>query len=329
MVTQINDPTNYLLSCTDPWVLYNTYLNITEEKTKAEKIKKILLKNPYILDLIDESCKWPGKPLIRHNDATHPIHKIALLADFGLQQNDSGINYIIEAVMSNQSKEGAFQSLISIPTIYGGSGLANLEWMICDAPTLLYSLLRFGVRDDPRIEDSINHILDLIEVNGWRCRTSIPKMRGPGKKEDYCPYGNLLALKALSQVPDFFNYEEVKTGVDSQLEHWENQNGRKIYLFGIGTTFKKLKYPYIWYDILHVIDILSQIPYAREDPRLFEMLEVVNNKQASNTTFTPESVWKAYKDWSFGQKKTSCPWITYKVTIINKRLGVSFRDYST
>ena len=328
MVNRILDPTPYLLSRSEPWVLYNAYLNLTEEKSKAKKTKQALQRNTFILDLIDESSLWPGKPLSRHNDATHPIHKIALLADFGFKLDDPGINHVTEAILSNQSEEGAFTSSIAVPVRYGGSGLASLEWMICDTPTLLYSLLKFGVRDDPRIEDAINHILGLVEVNGWRCRTSIPKMRGPGKKADHCPYGNLLALKALSQVPELMGHEALQNGVDVQLDHWENRESRKIYLFGIGTTFKRLKYPLIWYDILHVVDVLSHLPYAREDPRFNEMMEIINGKQTENTAFTPESVWKAYKDWSFGQKKTSCPWITYKVALLNKRLGVPFLNSS-
>ena len=326
MVNRIIDPTPYLQTCSEPWVLYNTYLNLTEERDNAETFRPALRKNPYILDLVDESGLWPGKPLLRHNDATHPIHKIALLADFGLKLDDPGIEYISKAIMGNQSEEGAFMSSIDVPVRYGGSGTASLEWMACDAPTLLYSLLKFGVRKDSRVDAAINHLLGLVEVNGWRCRTSIPKMRGPGRKTDHCPYGNLLALKALSQVPELLSHEAIRNGVDAQLDHWENRESRKIYLFGIGTTFKRLKYPLIWYDILHVADVLSQIPCARNDPRLGEMMDVINGKQAENSAFTPESVWRAYKGWSFGQKKSPCPWITYKVALLNRRMGVLFLD---
>jgi len=47
-----------------------------------------------------------------------------------------------------------------------------------------------------------------------------------------------------------------RQGVHTLLEHWQRQQERKIYLFGIGTDFRKLKYPFVWYDILHVVEAL-------------------------------------------------------------------------
>lgn len=66
--------------------------------------------------------------------------------------------------------------------------------------------------------------------------------------------------------------------------------------------------------------MLSKVPYAREDSRFVEMLGLVNGKQLDNGSFVPESVWKAFKGWSFGQKKEASPWITYKVALINSRV---------
>lgn len=167
--------------------------------------------------------------------------------------------------------------------------------------------------------DTDRSILSLVDNNGWRCKTS-SGFRGPGRKADHCPYANLIALKALAENHKLRDSDEVQKGVDAQLEHWINRGGRKIYLFGIGTTFRRLKYPHVWYDILHVLDALSKIPYAHEDTRFTEMLDNVNRKQLDDCSFKPESVWKAYRDWSFGQKKASSPWMTFKVALINSRL---------
>jgi hypothetical protein len=128
-------------------------------------------------------------------------------------------------------------------------------------------------------------------------------------------------MKALVENPKYFDSDAVRIGVEAQLEHWRNRSGRKFYLFGIGTTFGRLKYPHVWYDILHVLDVLSKTPYVKEDSRFFEMLNYVNRKQLDNGGYVPESVWRVFKDWSFGQKKESSPWLSYKIALINSRIN--------
>jgi hypothetical protein len=148
-----------------------------------------------------------------------------------------------------------------------------------------------------------------------------PQFRGPGRKEDHCPYANLLGLKALSLVPAFYGSDEVRMGVKVQLSHWEKRRERKYYLFGIGTDFLKLKYPHVWYDVLHVLDVLSRFPWVRGDDRLLEMWGSVASKQRDDGLFVPESVWVAWKGWSFAQKREPSPSLTLRVSLIAKRLA--------
>jgi len=312
---------NYLLSTKQPWVKYNTLVNLQEKPLNnplVKESKKEMVEHSKIQELIKESKTWPGYTLKRHNDAGHPIHKIVMLADFGLKLNDPGMDEIIHKILSNQSEEGSFQSKLEIPIRYGGSGTPKMGWMVCDAPLLLYSLLKLGV-DDKRVTEAADHLISLVDSNGWRCKTSTG-FRGPGRKTDHCPYANLIAVKALVEEPKYLESDAVLFGVEAQIEHWSNRDGRKLYLFGIGTTFGRLKYPHIWYDILHVLDVLSKVPCAREDSRFVEMLDLVNGKQLDYGGFIPESVWQAFKGWSFGQKKEASPWIAYKVALINSRV---------
>ena len=314
----------YLMSTKQPWVQYNTLIHLQNKPTNnpgVKKHKKETIEHPKIQELINQSLTWPGYSLKRHNDAAHPIHKISMLADFGLTPNDPGINEIIDKILSSQSDDGSFQSQLEIPTRYGGSGIPEMSWMLCDAPLLLYCLHKFGV-DDPRVTEAADHLISLVDNNGWRCKTSMG-FRGPGRKSDHCPYANLIAVKALAENPKYLESDAVRIGVEAQLEHWRNRDGRKLYLFGIGTTFSRLKYPHVWYDVLHVLDVLSKIPYARMDSRFIEMMKLVNEKQLEDGGFAPESVWSAFKGWSFGQKKESSPWITFKIALINSRANVN------
>lgn len=104
------------------------------------------------------------------------------------------------------------------------------------------------------------------------------------------------------------------------LGHWKRQKERKIYLFGIGTDFRKLKYPLIWYDILHVTEVLSRFPFLRNDPRFLEMVKTLTAQQDEQGRFTASSIWMAWKGWGFGQKKEPSPWLTLLALRVIKRL---------
>ena len=97
-------------------------------------------------------------------------------------------------------------------------------------------------------------------------------------------------------------------------------------MFGIGTEFIKLKYPFIFYDILHVVEVLSRFPWVWKDKRFKEMLSVVESKRNSEGFFTPESVWMAFKGFDFAQKKEPSLTLTLIVELILKRNGNGVRS---
>ena len=97
------------------------------------------------------------------------------------------------------------------------------------------------------------------------------------------------------------------------------KNSPEIYMFGIGTDFRKLKYPFVWYDVLHVADVLSRYPFARPDPRFGEMLGAVTAQADEDGRYTASSIYRAWKDWSFADKKNPSPWLTYLAMRIQRR----------
>ena len=319
----IADPTEQLLHSDEPWVRYKALSTLGERADDPEVIhaRREMITNPAFRGIIDECVGWPGKPVTRHNDATLLMHKLAFLADWGVDATDEGVKEVSRDILSGTSREGALQSLIHVPESYGGSGAPGMDWMLCDASLLLYSILSFGLSGEPVVAAAVEHLIRSISSNGWRCLNSIPRFRGPGRKEDHCPYANLLSLKALSLVQALHGSDEVKVGVEAQLSHWEKRRERKYYLFGISTDFLKLKYPHVWYDVLHVLDVLSRFQWIRRDDRLLEMWGSVASKQRDDRLFVPESVWMAWKGWSFAQKREPSPSLTLRVALIAKRLG--------
>jgi hypothetical protein len=278
--------------------------------------------HPKVVELIKQGNDWPGYALKRHNDANHPLHKLTILADFGLKKDDPRMENIAKNLLAHQSLEGAFQTLLRIPKAFGGTDEASFSWMLCDAPTVLHALFQFGFGENPAVIKAQAHLAAFIRENGWPCAadSALGKFRGPGRKDDPCPYANLISVKALIAGGEKSNAKAVHTGVEMLLNHWENQGDRKIYMFGIGTTYRRLKYPFIWYDLLHVLDILSRVPVVHGDPRFRDMVKTLIDSQEENGRFKAGSVWKAWKDWDFGQKREPSPLITLLASRILKRV---------
>lgn len=316
----------WILEQGQPWVRYRALLDLLdrpEDDPEVQAARVEMLSHPQVQGLIAQAAAWPGYPLKRHNDAGHTIYKLSTLSDFGVRADDHGMAAGIEAVLAHQSPEGSFQTSVSIPVRYGGTGEEMWTWMLCDAPTLLYTLLSFGLGGDERVQRAVDHLIDLVNENGWQCicAPELGKFRGPGRKADPCPIVNVYALKALSQVPELLDSPAAHTGAEMLLWHWEHQTERKIYMFGIGTDFRKLKYPFIWYDILHVVDVLSRFPFVHADPRFCEMVATITAQANEKGRYTASSMYRAWKGWSFADKKNPSPWLTFLVLRIQKRIG--------
>ena len=313
------------LTSSEPWVAYRTLvdlLELPEDDPRVQTARRALLVDPQIQSLIAELASWPGTILKSHNDAAHLLHKLVFMADLGLQTGDPGIDMIIERVLAHQSPEGILQVLVNIKPAYGGTGEDQYAWMLCDAPLIFYALLKFGVHDDERMLAAIQTLTDLVRENGWPCAVApeLGKFRGPGRKADPCPYANLAMLKVFSVLPQMKN-EPARVGAETLLSLWEQRKERRPYLFAMGSGFEKLKAPLIWYDLLHVIDVLTQFTWLRQDRRLHEMLDILQSKADDQDRYTPESIWTAWKGWDFGQKKQPSAWVTMIAKRAMKRAG--------
>jgi hypothetical protein len=314
----------WLLDSDEPWTRYRTLVDLLElgdNDGQVQAARSDMLVHPQVQALIAATATWGEYALKRHSDASYPIYAFSTLADFGLRAGDPGLAGAVDAVMTHQSPEGAFQTVVNIPRRFGGSGEDLWTWILCDSPTLLYSLLAMGLGDDPRVQRAADHLMSTVDANGWRCvaAAELGRFRGPGRKDDPCPIVNVYALKALAQIPAWLDSPAAHNGVGVLLSHWECQTERKIYLFGIGADFRKLKYPFVWYNLLHVVEVLSQFPFAVEDSRFREMLEALTVQADARGLYAATSMYRAWKGWSFADKKHPSPWLTFLVERILKR----------
>lgn len=303
------------------YVAYNAIADRGGAKAASEaaQARLAMLADPKIAALVKELQSWPGPHINSHKSAGQFFHKLVFLADIGLKHDDPGMEGIVSAVLDSMDENGVPCLSMEISSARGGQGAELKAWALCDAPSIVYALKKLGV-EDARLRQAAAYLARLPHCGGYGCSVSpaLGSWRGPGKKSDPCPFATLGMLKMLLLFGEAYT-REVEDCAECLLDLWENSRTKHPYIFYAGTDFRKLKLPFVWYDILHVADVLSRVASRAGDRRLLEMFALIKSKEGAGG-YTPEALYQAWKDWDFGQKKQPSDWMTYRIEKIEARL---------
>jgi len=313
-----------LIHATEPWVVYRALIDLAGYATTDRRVvqaKQDLMAHPLIKNMVEDLAQWPGVVIDSHKSAGQLYHRLVFLADLGITKDDADFSHLVGELAQSVSKEGLVRLPRDASPNYGGPPQKQWAWALCDAPLLLYTARKMGLYGELELQAGTGYLKELGRENGWPCVVSpeLGNFRGPGRKNDPCPYATLIMLKLLALSDGDTHSRQARQGVKCLLDCWESSLERHPYMFFMGTDFRKLKAPFIWYDILHVVDVLSHYDEAIHDHRFREMLALINSKADPEGRFVPESVWTAWKGWDFGQKKIPSPWIALLVERINQR----------
>ena len=312
-----------LLDRSDNWLKYAIHLHLCgEPKDSLTGLRNAALADGRIQGCLHDVANYHGMLVTNHKNPDLPIHKLMFLLDLGFDADVPEIKAAVDEILKHRDDHGIFQSMTNVPVHFGGSGVDVFSWCLCDAPLLLLALLKAGVDYKEYIKPGIDYLLSLSRENGFPCAVSPEqgKFRGPGKKDDCCPYATLIMADLLTYIPEYRDSPAAVSAVKALLSLWENSHEEHPYIFYMGTDFRKLKAPSSWYDIVSVAGVLSKYEFARRDPRFLEMITLIKEKQDKDGFFTPESAYQKFKDWDFGQKKLPSAYLTYLCLKIFKRL---------
>ncbi len=190
-------PVNWLLEG-EPFVEHRTRLDLLGQPSDDAPVRvarAAMLADLRLVALLSELAEWPGTVVANHKSASQPFHKLTFIADLGLEATDDAVRPVIARILEHQSEEGPFQLPMNIAKHYGGTGVETWAWALCDAPLVVYALAKMGLSQDRSVRAAIDHLRGLIRENGWPCAVSreLGGVRGPGRKDDPCPYANLAA----------------------------------------------------------------------------------------------------------------------------------------
>jgi hypothetical protein len=301
----------WLLEASEPWVVYNTQLDLvglSSESSEAQAAYQSMQSHPLISDLLQDMQEWPpAQPLGRAYDPKDSIWKLATLADFGLRQDDQRIATLAEKIFAAQAQDGGF--------LHGGFDHTkswHIRPYICIAHVMTYALARFGYLDDARLQRAYAQIEHWQRVDGgWHPN----KLNLPGEAregEPSCPFGTVNVLRAIAIHPTLRSHPIAQKAADYILHCWERRaEPYRPVGFGIGSTWDKVQYPLVQYQLLKTVDTLSMLPEIHSDTRYQEMISRLKSKQNADGYWLVESVNKPWSSFDFGQKKTASPWVTF------------------
>ena len=251
---------------------------------------------------------WPPEnPLSKAYDPKDSIWKLNTLADFGLQKDDKRIADLAKRVFIAQAENGGF--------LHGGFDHTK-SWdarpYICISHVMTYALARFGYLDDPRLQKAYDHIQEWQRLDGGWHPNKLNLLGNERESEPSCPFGTTNVLRAVVANPQLRDGSNTQRAAEYLLDCWERRaEPFRPVGFGIGSTWDKVQYPFVQYQLLKTLDALVQISTIRKDKRLLEMLSRLKNKQNVDKSWTAEGINKPWSEFDFGQKKTTSAWITF------------------
>ena len=314
-----------LYAHSEDWLKYAIQINLLHAKKEDHiELLQSALKDAKIQRALNDVASFHQTLVTNHKNPMLPVQRLLFLLGLGFDTDIPEINSAIGEILMHKDGNGVHQSMTNVPKHFGGSGKNVFGWCLCDAPSLLHALLKANVDYEEHIKPGVDYLVSLSRENGFPCAVSpeLGRFRGPGRKDDCCPYATLIMADLLSDIPEYQNSAVVKNAVETILNLWEMSLMQHPYLFYMGTDFRKLKAPSGWYDIVSVAGVLSKFSFVRNDPRFLEIIDLIRRKQNDEGFFVPESVYLKFSDWDFGQKKHPSAYLTYLCLQIFKQTEI-------
>lgn len=275
----------------------------TDVQTMREKDQAWILEKRH-----DQGADHWTTPDLRLNKGgvLSAMGSVLLLRELGMEEGEPVLREVADLLFQCQRPDGRFR-------------LAPGAIHPCHTIHALLVLTALGHGEDPRLQRTLDHLLDIQHGDGgWRCR-KFSYGRGP-ETEAANPGPTLMALSAFRHIPALAEHPASDRAVDFLLGHWETRLPLGPCHFGMGTLFLQVEYPFMTYNLFHYVHVLSFYGKARRDPRFLEALETLEGKLQDGQVVVERSNPKL-KGLSSFAKGMPCALATERFEEIRRNLG--------
>jgi hypothetical protein len=322
------DPTRWLLEENNPSVRYSTLMDLLEipqTETEVERARKAIMERGAVPKTLAKQRKggyWEAaRDFYIRTKYKGTVWQLITLAELRADGNDERIRKACEFVLehSQDRKSGGF----SHRSGEGGGG-DHERLLPCLTGNMVWSLIRFGYLDDPRVQRGIRWIVeyqrfdDGVEESprGWPY-DRLEKCWG----RHTCHMGVVKALKALAEIPTSKRSNDVKRtierGVDYVLKHHIHKRSHNLDRVS-KPEWLRFGFPLMWNtDILEILGILTRL--GCRDGRVREAVELVISKQDDQGRWKLENTFNGRVQVNIEQKGKTSKWITLNALDVLKR----------
>ena len=325
------DPTDWLLEPDNPSVCYYTLIDILGKSPEAPEViqaKREIMESgvvPRILDRQEEGGYW-GVPEDFYVRAKYKgtVWQIIILAELGADGQDERIHRTCEFILNrSQDRESGGFAYRS-----GKDGGGNHDGIIpCLTGNMVWSLIRFGYLNDPRLQRGIDWI-----TRYQRFDDAVPELPEgwPYTRRDNCwgrhtcHMGVAKALKALAEIPPEQRSTDITRTIEQGAEYLLRH---RIYKRSHDTDqianprWLRFGFPLLWgMDIPEVLRVLLGLGYR--DERMQDALELVASKQDMQGRWLMEDTFNGRFLVNIEKKGKPSKWVTLNALRVLKAASV-------
>jgi hypothetical protein len=323
------DPTTWLLEEDNPSVRYFTLTEIQDKPLNTPEVqtaKKAIMTNgtvPKILAKLNNGGYWETPTSLYTAKYKGTVWQLITLAELGADPADSRVKAACEFILQNsQHKENSGFSMAKAEKTGGGRQSGVIP---CLTGNMVYSLIRLGYLDDPRVKaaiDWINRYQRFDDADGAGAPAGWPYDRlEPCFGKHSCHMGAAKALKALAEIPkterDSKTQATIEAGAEYFLKHHiykKSHNFTKVSKPG----WLKFGFPLMYQtDALEILGILAKLVY--KDERMHEAVDLVVSKQDAQGRWKLENTFNGKTQVPIESQGQPSKWITLKALTALKR----------
>jgi hypothetical protein len=322
------DPIDWLLEKSNPSVRYFTLIELldrTQDDSEVKDARDDIMSIgtvPKILAVQKEGGYWEKPRMFYTFKYKGTVWQLIILAELEADGKDERARKACEFIIEN-SQDHESGSFSVWPNVRAGGGRYS-GVLPCLTGNIVWSLIRLGYLDDPRVKRGIDWIAAFQRYDDGEMQPlkGLPYDRLTscfGKHS--CHMGVVKSLKALAEIPPEKRSNEVMASIEHGAEYLLKH---RIYKRSHDLTrvskpgWLRLGFPLMYQtDILEILGILTKLGY--KDERLKEAFDIVISKQDQEGRWKLESTFNGKFQTNIEQGGKQSKWITLKALVVIKK----------